>query len=213
MSMLMRAPRECASWFWDLESFAPPGLPSALMAAARMASVLEKHELLKPAALEWFWIVPSLGGAVAKTRLQLMRPLDDESTARSIEELRPVAFPEAEFSGFLVAGPGVWLDGRGVRRREDRLVELTVSSEPFGLSADVSVFHDIWGPFDFSGAPHPEIQQQNALRLAAALQELDALLETPAEPGEPTYFGRAVGYGVGEPEESDGRGPDLTDRL
>ncbi|GCB49402.1 hypothetical protein SNL152K_6737 [Streptomyces sp. NL15-2K] len=54
---------------------------------------------------------------------------------------------------------------------------------------------------------------QNAPRLAAALNELEELLGAAAEPGEPTYFGRAVGYGVMEPEVVDGRGPDLTDQF
>ncbi|MDN5385694.1 MULTISPECIES: hypothetical protein [Streptomyces] len=213
MSVLMRAPQECASWFWDLEDCAPPGLRSALSTAARMSDVLKKHELLTPDALEWFWMVPEAGGAVAKTRLRLTAPLDDERTARRVEESRPVGFPNAEFRSFLVAGAGMWFDEHGVRRHEDRLVELTVSSEPLGLSADVSVHHDIWGPFDFRGTPHPDVQRQNAPRLAAALKELDELLGVAAEPGEPTYFGRAEGHGVAEPEVSDGRGPDLTDRL
>ncbi|MFJ4813837.1 hypothetical protein [Streptomyces longwoodensis] len=75
------------------------------------------------------------------------------------------------------------------------------------------MFHDIWGPFDFRGSPHPEVHRYNAPRLAAALGELDALLGVPAEPGGAMYFGAAVGRGVMEPDVVDGRGPDLTDRL
>ena len=157
MSMLMRAPRECASWIWDLEDSMPPGVQSALRAAARMSAVLKNHDLLRPDALEWFWVVPEAGGAVARMRMPLKRPLDDEWTARRIEELRPVGFPGAEFGAFLVAGSGTWLDEHGVGRQEDWLVELTVSSDPYGLSADVSVYHDIWGPFAFRGTPHPEV--------------------------------------------------------
>lgn len=211
--MLMRAPSECASWFWDLEDHATPGLRAALSAAARMSGVLRKHGLLRPDGLEWFWVVPEQGGAVGKTRLQLTAPLDDEGTARRVEDLRPVGFPNAEFSGFLVTGAGVWFDEHGVQRYEDRLVELTVSAEPLGLSADVSVHHDIWGPYDFSGTPHPDSQRQNAPRLAAALKELDDVLGVAAEPGEATYFGVAEGHGVADPEVTDGRGPDLTSRL
>ncbi|MGW2647749.1 hypothetical protein ACWC2T_23165 [Streptomyces sp. NPDC001393] len=213
MSMLMRAPRECASWFWDLEDYASPGLQSALMTAAQMASVLRKHDLLAPDNLEWAWFIPGLGGAPAMTRLHLLRPLDDEQVIQRIQEMRPVGYPEASVGDLLVAGHGVWLDSHGASRREYRLVELTVSPEPLGLSAEVSVFHDIWGPFDFHGTPHPEVHQRNAPRLAAALKDLETLLGVMAEPGEPTYFGRAEGYGVGEPEVEDGRGPDLTDQL
>ncbi|MFH9014095.1 hypothetical protein ACH4C6_22275 [Streptomyces sp. NPDC017943] len=92
-------------------------------------------------------------------------------------------------------------------------MRVLVSPEHLGLSAEISVFHDVWGPFDFRGDPHPAVYQQNAPRLAAALRDLEALLGVPPEPGESTGFGKAVGYGVDEPIVLDGRGPDLTDRL
>lgn len=43
--MLMRAPRESGSWSWNLEDVTKPGLEFALMTAARMSGVLEKHEM------------------------------------------------------------------------------------------------------------------------------------------------------------------------
>ncbi|MEU8590169.1 hypothetical protein AB0C59_24685 [Streptomyces sp. NPDC048664] len=195
MSMLMRAPRECASWFWDLEDYAQPGLHSALGTAGRMSAVPREYDLLRPSALEWYWVVPGKG-AIAKTRLQLPKSFDDEQLAVKVAELRPVAFQQVEFSGFLVTGSGTWLDEGGAQRQEHGLVELTVSAEPLGLSADVAVHHDIWGPFDFRGAPHPEVHQRISRRLAAALKDLEGLLGVMAEPGEATCFGRAEGYGV-----------------
>ena len=51
MSILMRAPEECASWEWELDGFATPGLDSALMTAARMSGVLRGHRLLEPSRL------------------------------------------------------------------------------------------------------------------------------------------------------------------
>ncbi|MFF6826012.1 hypothetical protein [Streptomyces longwoodensis] len=85
-------------------------------------------------------------------------------------------------SGFHVLGTGEWSDADGARHREERLVELTVSAEPLGLSADVAVLHDVWGPFDFRGSPHPAVHRHNAPRLAAALRELETVLGVPAEP-------------------------------
>ncbi|WP_254709411.1 hypothetical protein [Streptomyces lunaelactis] len=105
------------------------------------------------------------------------------------------------------------LDAEGKHHREHRLVELTVSPDSIGLSAEAAVFHDIWGEFDFRGYPHPDVRKRNAPRLAAALQALDSLLGVAAESGEATYFGRAEGYGIQVPDVLDGRGPDLTDLL
>lgn len=166
-----------------------------------------------PQHLEFPWLIPGAGVAPAWNRLQLFRPLDDERFLQWIQDLRPVGFPEAVTGALLVAGDGTWFGEDGARHREYRLVELTVSTEPLGLSADVSVHHDIWGPYDFRGMPHPEVHRQNAPRLAAALKELDGMLGVAAEPGEATYFGVAEGYGVADPEVTDGRGPDLTSQL
>ncbi|WP_234320889.1 hypothetical protein [Streptomyces katrae] len=85
-----------------------------------------------------------------------------------------------------------------------------VSPDEIGPWAELSVYHDVWGPCDFRGQPHPTVRARNAPRLAAALRELDALLGVGAEPGEPTHFGQAEGHGLKAPDLIDGRGPDLT---
>ncbi|MEU6296901.1 hypothetical protein [Streptomyces erythrochromogenes] len=90
-------------------------------------------------------------------------------------------------------------------------MELLVTSDESGIWAELSVFHDVWGPCDFRGDPQPIIHANNAPRLASALRELDRVLGVAAEPGEPTYYGRAERYGVGAPDLIDGLGPDLTD--
>lgn len=211
MSLLMRAPKECASWTWELDESAPSGLDSALSVAARMCAVLREHELLVPDSLEWDWTVYGSGGTGLVTRMALQGPLDDEDVPRRIERSRPVGFPEASVGSVLVVGSGTWIDATGEKRGERRLVELTVAPDAPGIWAELALFHDVWGPFDFRGEPHPEVQRQNAPRLAAALQSLDAVLGVPAEPGEPTYFGSAEGHGIKPPDIIDGRGPDLTD--
>jgi hypothetical protein len=57
------------------------------------------------------------------------------------------------------------------------------------------------------------VYEHNAPRLAAALRRLDDVLGVAAEPGEPTYFGVAEGYGIKAPDIIDGLGPDLTDLM
>ncbi|MEU9763714.1 hypothetical protein AB0D98_29205 [Streptomyces sp. NPDC047987] len=213
MSTLMRAPEECASWEWELDNFAPPGLDSALMTAARMSELLRAHSLLEPRVLEWMWFVYGIGGIGVTTRLPVRGRLNETELAQRIQQSRPSGFPDAKVGTISVFGRGMWLDAEGTERHEPDLLVLTVSPDELQLSAEVAVFHDIWGYFNFKGIPHPDIQKRNAPRLAAALRDLDTLLGTAAEPGDPTYFGRAKGYGIEMPDVIDGRGPDLTDGL
>ncbi|MBP2402885.1 hypothetical protein JO379_002354 [Streptomyces syringium] len=214
MTMLMRSPRECGSWFWDLDDVAEPGLESALRTAGRMGAVLQKHALLEPDSLEWNWFQVGKGGLGIHSRLDLVRrSLDDPALPDDLRACRPTGHPQAEMGGILVLGSGAWLDASGTRHNEYRLVELMVSPDEIGPSAELSVYHDVWGRCDFRGEPHPAIHAANAPRLASALQELVQVLGVEAEPGEPTYYGRAEGHGLKDPDIIDGRGPDLTDAV
>ncbi|MFE2250467.1 hypothetical protein [Streptomyces lavendulae] len=214
MSILMRAPRESGSWFWDLYDVSESGLEPALATAARMSAVLSAHGLLEPQALEWSWFEVGKGGLGIDSGLSLLsRSLGDEKLADEIRGCRPVGHPGAEMTGFVVVGSGTWYDAEGSARKEGRLVELRVSPDSIGPSATLSVHHDVWATCDFRGNPHPEVHARNAPRLATALRELDVLLGVEAEPGEPTYFGMAKAYGLEDAELIDGRGPDLTDLM
>ncbi|MCY0923982.1 hypothetical protein OS965_38640 [Streptomyces sp. H27-G5] len=210
--MLMRAPKESGSWSWNLEDVEEPGLEFALMTAARMCAVLEKHGLLVPSSLEWAWFQTGRGGLGVHSRLNLLhRSLDDPALPAALRACRPAGHPRAEIGGILVLGSGVWFDAGGERHTEYRLVELMVAPDEADLWVELSVYHDVWGQCDFRGEPHPTIHAHNAPRLASALQGLDHVLGIAAEPGEPTYYGRAEGYGMGASDLIDGRGPDLTD--
>ncbi|MEU9236488.1 hypothetical protein AB0D36_29370 [Streptomyces subrutilus] len=207
----MRAPRECGSWFWDLDDVPEPGLESALRTAARMGTVLRKHALLESASVEWDWFQVGKGGLGVHSRLDLAgRSLGDPVLPGELRACRPKGHPQAEMGGILVLGSGAWFDAGGSRHHAYRLVELMVSPDEIGPSAELSVYHDVWGRCDFRGTPHPGVHAHNAPRLASALRELDQTLGVAAEPGEPTYYGRAEGYGLQAPDLVDGRGPDLT---
>lgn len=212
MGMLPRAPREGGSWFWDLDDVAEPGLESALRIAGRMSAVLQNHALMEPDALEWHWCQTGKGGLGIHSRLDLVsRSLDDPALPDALRACRPTGHPQAEMGAIHVLGSGVWFDASGTRHREYRLVELMVSPDDIGPSAELSVYHDVWGPCDFRGEPHPAIHAANAPRLASALKDLVHVLGVEAEPGESTYYGRADGHGLKAPDIIDGRGPDLTD--
>ncbi|MEU5662974.1 hypothetical protein [Streptomyces longwoodensis] len=215
MSTLPRAPRERASWFWDLYDFDAPGLEPALSLAARLSEVLARHALLTPVRLEYLWTVTGVGSTGVRTTLDLAgTPLADPTLPDLVRGSRPAAHPTAGTTDFTVLGSGTWTDAEDHSRTEYRLVDLSVDTAPIGLSAELSVHHDIWGRYDFWGRPHPEVQQRNAPRLKAALADLTALLGTPPEPGERTYFGMATVDGIAEPEaDENGWGPDLSGWL
>jgi hypothetical protein len=182
--------------------------------AARMAEALREYGLLMPPhRLEHDWYVLHAGGIGVSTGLALTVPLGDARLPDQVLRSRPSGFPNAEVDDIHVVGSGTWIDAEGKPHSEPRLVDLPVSPNPIGLSAELAVHHDIWGEFDFRGQPHVDVWKHNAPRLASALQVLDSLLGVAAEPGEATYFGRAEGYGIHGPEVVDGRGPDLTDLL
>ncbi|MEU0087688.1 hypothetical protein [Streptomyces sp. NPDC006274] len=144
--------------------------------------------------------------------LPILDPLDYPVLPSKINGSRPVDFPDAEMMNIEIVGGGVWLDGSGRRRSEPQLVDLSMALDPYGPTGTLSVHHDIWGPFDFSGQHHPDVQSRNAPRLSNALSDPTSVLGMPPEPGEPTYFGVATESGIAAPEvDEQGFGPDLTD--
>ncbi|MFF9981481.1 hypothetical protein [Streptomyces erythrochromogenes] len=210
--MLMRAPKESGSWTWNLEDVEEPGVEFALVTAARMSAVLEKHELLVPSSLEWSWFQTGKGGLGMHSRLSVVTcPLDDPALPGALHACRPTGYPQAEIGGIYVLGSGAWFDADGERHTEYRLVELLVVPDEMDLWIELSVHHDVWAQCDFRGVPQPVIHANNAPRLAAALQELEQVLRAAAEPGEPTYYGRAEGYGLAARDIIDGLGLDVTD--
>ncbi|MGW6020622.1 hypothetical protein [Streptomyces sp. NPDC055099] len=213
MSTLMGAKKECGSWFWDLDEIAPSGIDSPLSVAARMVEVLDQYELFVPSGLECMWLTSGKGFTGIMSTI-FIRNLTDPEIPHKLSGSRPAAFSEAKIRDFNVIGTGIWHDAEGRPRKEPRLVDLSVTTSSYGPTATISVHHDIWSWFDFSGRPHPEVQNRNAPRLADALRELNSALGVEAETGEPTYFGHAVDFGISTPDaDESGLGPDLTDKL
>ncbi|MEU6391744.1 hypothetical protein [Streptomyces sp. NPDC046939] len=215
MSSLTRSPKERGSWYWDLDEFDTPGLESALSLAARMTDVLTRYELLVPNQLQYVWSVMGAGTTGIQTTIDLTNvPLGDPLLSDRVRGSRPSSYPAAHISDVEVLGAGTWFDEQGQRRTEFRLLDLSISTAPTGLSAELSTHYDIWGLYDYSGRPHPQVRENNAPRLVDALKDLSSLLGVSPEPGEPTYFGAATVDGVADPDaDENGMGPDLTDWL
>lgn len=214
MSILMRAPKECGSWYWDLEEVVPAGLESALLVAARVAEVLKRFDLLDPVRIEFGWYVLGSGPTGVRSTLFTSLPLHDPALPEKVLGSQPAAFPDSEVGDLNIGGSGTWFDTAGKGRREPGLIEFSVSTDPYGPTVTLEVHHDIWSPLDFSGRPHPDVHERNAPRLSAALREITAVLGVSAETGDPTYFGHAVEFGIYTSEaQENGLGIDLTDRL
>ncbi|MFD7497958.1 hypothetical protein ACFV8T_37390 [Streptomyces sp. NPDC059832] len=220
MSTLMRAPKHCGSWYWDLEESTPTGPESELIAAtlikaSQFIEVLSSHDLLTATKIEYNWYAPNCGWTGLLSSLSIPEtPLHTPDLPERVLGSRPTAYPNAYIREFYVTGSGTWFDSKGNPRKEFGLVNLSLSPFSIGISAEVAVHHDIWSWFDFSGRPHPEVYNRNAPRLANALREITSVLGVEPDPGEPTYFGHAVGFGVSTPDaDDDGLGPNLTDHL
>ncbi|WP_405441710.1 hypothetical protein OG373_31340 [Streptomyces avidinii] len=210
--MLMRAPKESGSWTWILDDMPGPGLEFALTTAARMSAVLAKHDLMELHSLEWPWFQTGRGGLGVHGRLRVGTcSLDDPALPDRLRACRPIGHPQAEIGGITLLGTGAWFDAAGARHQQYRLVELLLVPDEMDVWVELSVHHDVWGRCDFRGRPQPLIHAHNAPRLAAALREIEQVLGVAAESGEPTYYGRAEGYGLGDPDIIDGLGPDVTD--
>lgn len=214
MTLLIRAPKECGSWFWDLEGVVPTGLESSLTIAARMTKTLKRFDLLTPTFIEYKWYVRGSGYTGVTTRLSVFESLEDPELTKKVLGSRPVAFPDAEIGSFDVIGSGTWIGADGAARREPQLVDLSVTTADYGPTATLSVHHDIWSAYDFFGRLHRDVQRRNAPRLADTLQELSSIFGVLPDAGEPTYFGAAVEFGIGDPDaDENGFGPDVSDRL
>ncbi|MFD3686447.1 hypothetical protein ACFWTE_16670 [Nocardiopsis sp. NPDC058631] len=216
MSNLLRAPSEVGSWLWYVEAPENPDISDSLVVVARVASVLEKHDLLKSDVIEICWSEYGKGKIGIWTKAAPGIPFADPRYATFVQQGRPSGFPKAHAAHIETVSTGAWIDASGKRHQELQLVNLMVSPDPNEIQVEISVHHDIWSWYNFSGHPHPEIYDQNAPRLAAALEEVETMLEAETENGEGTYFGTSEGFWIKRPDPEDlvdGLAMDATDRL
>ncbi|WP_434591778.1 hypothetical protein [Streptomyces sp. A5-4] len=108
-----------------------------------MNEVLVRLGLLVPAKLEYRWHVLGVGTSGITSSLELTKPLGDPSIPERLLGMRPIGFPTAEIGDIHVIGAGTWLDATGKPQKEMQLLNLSVSPAPVGLSAELSVHHDI----------------------------------------------------------------------
>lgn len=82
------------------------------------------------------------------------------------------------------------------------------------MDIELTIHHDIWFPYAFDGSPHPQVCENNAPRLTAALQQIESGLGQETEPGDGTFFGQPGKLGMLPPEDDviiDGNRMEVTD--
>ncbi|MDA2810518.1 hypothetical protein O4J56_07700 [Nocardiopsis sp. RSe5-2] len=219
MGGLLRAPEPAGSWEWFFDTGkVEAGFADSLSMLAVVAGVIRRHGLLTVDAVEICWEYPRGRRRPRDWRtVPVCGAVDSSECAESLLATRPDSDPAyAELLLLQAHGSGTWIDAQGGAHTESDLLLVETMPLDEKVAVDVSVYHDIWAPHAFNGAPHPELHAANAPRLAAALKEIESTLQTPINPGEVTYFGAVEGYGIVEPEPDDlddGWDIDRTDQI
>lgn len=216
MGDLPRAPESVGAWLWFVEPDEEPDTAAALSLLEKARSVLQGHGLLDLESIDAVWEHPQGDRLDALSTVPVPGGVVTPALVRDIEATRPRDASDARLKLLRTHGAGTWIDGSGAKRSENDLVALEVMPVFGEISVEAAVHHDIWGRYAFSGAPHPDVYDANAPRLAAALEGIEAALGVETEPGDGTSFGQVKGYGIRDPEPYeivDGRAPDLTDLI
>lgn len=140
--------------------------------------------------------------------------MNKELVSERITESQPVGHPDTHVGQIELLGSGYWINADGEKKREERLVDVSILLSPDDISVALGVRHDIWMWFDFSGKPHPKVYNNNKTRLSEALKEIEEALGTDTIPGDSTYFAEPEKYGIVTPEaNSEGFGRNETHML
>lgn len=202
MTQLLSASRDIASWDWYVDNENSQGLGKASGMVLSVSEILTRHSLLELDEVRVSW--HKFGhGSIGFRSLVSLNGAGDLSAgvlADRITASQPVGCPEAYVGQIDLLGSGFWINSSGEMKLENRLVDVSLLIDPVDISVALSVRHDIWMWFDFSGIPHSEVYHNNAPRLSAALREIEEALETEIIPGDATYFAEPEGYGIATPD-------------
>ncbi|MCX9193774.1 hypothetical protein C3Y87_20820 [Carbonactinospora thermoautotrophica] len=185
-------------WMFELEDPVPAGVEGVEYLLGRLsvaAAVLSEASFLVPSKLECRrWkafklpvVALPLDGVVEPG------PLADQLGAFAAEH----GAPEAQPSKLRLSGPGRYFDASGEVHVDDRLCDLEITNyRTHGSILVLSVYSDVWLPYDLTARPQPEVWRRNAPRLEAVLRQLEAAFGVEVEPGEPTKHAEILRYGL-----------------
>ena len=163
------------------------------------ATVLERHDLLRPSELTFYdWL--SVKGetrppepdthvamrSVAEIREHARSVLDELDRQRGFRRVRRVQ----------ITGRGVALDAAGQAGVIDDLVWL-YGYELDSYYIELATQRDLWMPYSFTGEPQPELAAHNAPRLERALRDVESALGLPCDrDGDLTRFAVSKCYAM-----------------
>ena len=211
MTLLPSARSVVASWEWLRETPNGRDLLLGASVAAKASQILGEHKLLDLKRVEIFWDHQGKGpiGVGSIITMPSGKKLVADDLMTQIAACQPKAYPDSRAYRIYMTGPGAWIDAQGKERWEPRIVDFMVDVQIFGVAGILSVIHDIWSWYDFSGNPQPLVYENNAPRLAAAIREIEDSLGVEAEPGESTFYAEPERYGIKYyPPDEEGKGFD-----
>lgn len=216
MTQLLSAPSEIASWDWCIDIEPGDGLEDASTMTLSISRILECQSLMELTRLQVSWHRRGQGPIGFRSLISIRDPrgLNTEALAEQIMASQPAGYPETEVGQIELLGSGYWINANGEKKREGRLIDVSILVTPDDISVTLGVRHDIWMRFDFSGKPHPNIYNSNKVRLSDTLKEIEETLGAETIPGDPTYFAEPAKYGIVTPEaNSEGFGRNETHML
>lgn len=209
MTLLPSAHSVVASWEWTQETPGGRDLLLGASIASKAAQVLSARKLLSVKRVEISWNHKGKGhiGIGSIISISPSGKIDADALLARIADSQPKSYPNSRAYRIYMKGPGSWINAQGEEKTEPRLVDFAVDVHAFGVSGVLSVIHDIWSWYDFSGNPHPLVYQNNAPRLTAAIREIEDSIGVITEPGEATFYAEPEQYGIKYyPPDEEGKG-------
>ncbi|MER6357158.1 hypothetical protein ABT186_36435 [Streptomyces sp. NPDC001634] len=190
-------------WTWEVTPRAEAIQPvRAAETAVAVWIVLAGHELAIPESK-----VSVSARAMGDTRDVRVEaaglPLEPEPLSPGTALSRAVAEADSLEGDFLVGVrlecPGYWLES-GVKHRAEKLFAVQVDIWKSSLLVvTLETYSDAWLAMDTRDREQPEVYAENAPRLAAALEEISALLSSAPTPGDPNRHATPAVTGFEDP--------------
>jgi hypothetical protein len=163
------------------------------------ATVLERHELLRPSQLtfhRWLSVKGETRAPEPDTHVAVNGSAEISKRARSVLDALDTQRQFRQVGRVQITGSGTALDASGQAHVMDDLVWL-YGYELDGYVIEVATQRDVWMAYSFTGEPQPELARHNAPRLERALRDVESALGLPCDrDGDRTRFAVSKCYAM-----------------